>query len=615
MLSGVSSTVTTPKATARRVSAAVTPPTRVRAARLVAEALAIAAVPVIAYFLLRLRLMPFPDINDPAMHTTYIVDPRDFFERYTDLLTPTARMREGARVGLLVPGRITYLLFGPVGGFVAFRYVLALIAVAPAYLLMRRLSGIAAGLTAAAVVMTCPVILTAWGTDFPDSASVSYLIGALAFLAMPSPRHQVRWAAAGVVLLTLAVWAFASSLVFAGIFAATYLALRRWRARDDLGRDFAIGVGVSVATTVLLVVASGLLLGQFDFIVPTIYSLYYLAHPSQEALWHSISWAWAPYDTYLLVLPVVALGWLATEGHRIRSLPTPHLMLGLGFILALGAAAFLQFIGKVQLLEEHYFSSLSWAAAMLVLSLLLTVAGKPLLDHSVWRWSLPLMVVAVALVYEQLIGRQTTGWSLSGVGLIAAAALLIIVVAAFAQRMAQVRIQRASLLTLLCGFDACLLLITVAPVTPFGPLPGVVPSPVPQFAGALGGGDDRGVDVYRVSAELPGFVGPAAYPGERVLMWWPADEQPDLLEPIGMFHAYFNSISGTFGALAPIGVSNVEQRRPALILLMSTGHEAEFPSCLTSLSQFGGHLVKAGTLSSGSYTLHVWLIRLDRYSR
>jgi len=583
--------------------------------RLVAEGLAVAAIPVIAYFLLRLRLMPFPDINDPAMHTTYIVDPRDFFERYTDLLTPTARMREGARVGLLVPGRISYLLFGPVGGFIAFRYVLALIAVAPAYLLMRRLSGMAAGMTAAAVVMTCPVILTAWGTDFPDSASVSYLIGALAFLAMPSQSHRIRWAAAGVVLLTLAVWAFASSLVFAGIFGAVYLGLRWRREREHLRRDVAIAAGVSVATTALLVLASGVLLGQFDFILPTIYSLYYLAHPSQEALWHSISWAWAPYDTYLLVLPVVALGWLATEGRRIRSLPTPHLMLGLALVMALTAAALLQFIGKVQLLEEHYFSSLSWAGAMLVLSLLLTVAGKPLLDHPLWRWSLPLMVLAMALVYEWAVGLQTAGWSLSGVGFIAAAAVLVIVLAALAQRLPAMRIRRASVLALLAGFDACLLLITVAPVGPHGPIAGVVPSPAPRFAGALGGGDDGAVDVYRVTAELPGFVGPAAYPGQRVLMWWPAGEQAELLEPIGMFHAYFNSISGTFGTLAPIGVFNVEQRRPALVLLMSTGSEAEFPSCLASLGQFGAQLVKTGTLTSGSYTLHVWLIRLGRYSR
>src|SRR5436305_7214583 len=253
------------------------PPTAKRL-RIVAEVLMVAALPVLAYFVLRLQLMPLPDINDPAQHTTYMVDPRDFFERFTDVLTPTARMREGARVGLLVPGRVTYLLFGPVGGFMAFRFVLALIAIVPSYVLLRRLVGVAAGVTAALVILTCPVIITAWGTDFPDSAAVSYLIAGLSCPSMPSSRHGLRWAAAGVVFLTLAVWAIASSLVFACIFAAVYLFLRRWRDPAQLKRDVAIGTAAWAATTIVLCLASAVLLGQLDFIVPTIYSLIYLAH-------------------------------------------------------------------------------------------------------------------------------------------------------------------------------------------------------------------------------------------------------------------------------------------------------------------------------------------------
>ena len=232
----------------------------IRARRVIAEALAVAMLPLLAYFLFRLRLMPFPDLNDPAMHTTFIIDPRDIFERYSDLFTPTARLREGARVGLLVPARISYLLFGSVGGFVVFRYVLALIAVGPAYVLMRRLGGAAAGVTTAIVVLTCPVILTAWGTDYPDSASVSYLMGGLACLAMPSVR-RIGWIAAAAALLTLSVWAFATSAVFAVAFAAVYVALRVWRERAHLVRDAAVAAGVSVATTLMLAVGSGLLLG------------------------------------------------------------------------------------------------------------------------------------------------------------------------------------------------------------------------------------------------------------------------------------------------------------------------------------------------------------------
>ena len=581
-------------------------------ARVALEALAVAALPVVLYFVLRLQLMPVPDINDPAMHTTFIVDPRDYFERYSDLLTPTARLREGARAGLLVPARVAYLLFGPVGGFVAFRYVLALVAIAPAYVLMRRLAGVAAGLTAAAVVMTCPVIITAWGSDYPDSASVSYLIGGLAMLAMPSAQHRARWAAGAVFLLTMAIWAFATSLVFAGIFGTVYLALRWWRARQELLRDVVVFGGVIAATTVLLGLASWALLGQLDFIRPTIRAIRFLSQPSQEVLWHSTSWSWAPYDTYLLVLPVVALAWIVSGGWRPLRLPTPHLQVGVSFVLAVAAAAFLQFFGKLQMLEEHYFVSLSWAAAMLTLSLVLVVVGRPLLEQRLWRWSLPAAVVVIVLVFEAAAGLWSSAWS-SGAGVVAIAAVMFIGAGVVVQRARTGR--RIAVLALLCAFDASILAVTIAPVTPHTDGPGVIFDPTPHYAAALGGGQERAVDMYRVSTELPAFVGPARYPGERLMMWWPLNEEQDLFEPIGMFHAYFNSVLGTFGQLDNDGKANIEARRPALVLLMSPQSDKQFQECVASLSPYGATVEKEGTLSSGSYSLHVWLVRLTLYSK
>jgi hypothetical protein len=115
-----------------------------------------------------------------------------------------------------------------------------------------------------------------------------------------------------------------------------------------------------------------------------------------------------------------------------------------------------------------------------------------------------------------------------------------------------------------------------------------------------------------VTADIPAFVGPATYSGEQLLIWWPRDERQRILGPIGIYHAFFDSVPGNLGALSVPGRQIIEQRKAAQILLLSfTGQD--FAQSLTALSPFQPALIRTGILRSGSVALHVWLIDLNRY--
>src|SRR5215467_14235893 len=244
------------------------------------EVLGVALSPAAAALVLRLRLMAPSILPDPALHTSYIVEAHDVFMRYSWLET-VGRLREGGRVGFLVPGRLAYLAFGAVPGFFVLRYVFALIAVGPVYLLLRRLYGPAAGVAGLVVVLSSPVIVTAWGTDYPDSAVVSYALGGMACLVMPcSPRWRRAWLAAAGVLITLAVWSHLVAIPLVGATLAAWLGVRLVRERAGLPGDLALLAGVAAAVTGLLVLASAVVLGRANFFWLTWEGYRHLSRPS-----------------------------------------------------------------------------------------------------------------------------------------------------------------------------------------------------------------------------------------------------------------------------------------------------------------------------------------------
>ncbi len=581
--------------------------------------------PLLAYLVLRIAVMSPVGLPDPSIHTTYVIDPRAFFDRYTEALSSTARLREGARVGFLVPARISYELFGALLGFVVFRYLLALVAIVPAYLLCRRLYGRPAGALAVVLILSCPVVILAWGTDFPDSAAVSYLIASISCLAMAlEPRRRLVWVGVAAAFVTMAIWAFAASAFVGGVAVVCYLVIRAVNDRRLPLGDVGVLAVVAIVVTGLLAVGSFFLLGQLDFILPTLHAVSYLSQPSQKVLWHSKSWRWLPYDSYLLVPPAVVAVFVVAFARRLKHVPVAQAFLGVALVGQLALAAYLQFFGGIEILEVHFWSSILWAGTCLTAAVVLVELSRSLGANRFATWLPFAAVLAVPLAYEADPNVPAFQWDPTGISVVA-----ILIVVAVVARMAGYRSvpgkseEASARLSLWTGAVALLsvvliagglLVLTVAPTLPHKPLPNTVGDPTPAFAATLGGDDTLAIDRYRVVAQLPGFAGKPAYHGEQLLIWWPLSQFGPMVEPMGIFHAGFNSVPGAWGGLDASGMRKIEQRRPGQILLMSTTGQG-FESCLQSLVAFSPRLARTGVLTAGPVALHVWLIDLERYVR
>jgi Dolichyl-phosphate-mannose-protein mannosyltransferase len=615
--------------------------------------LAVLASPGVLYVVLRLRGMGPPQLPDPAMHTTFIIDPHEIFVRYQAMFTPSSRLREAARVGFLVPARVAYLLFGAVPGFFVFRYVLALVAIVPLYLLLKKLYGRWAGFVGIAVVMSSPVIITAWGTDYPDSAAVSYLTGGLAALGLcwGGQRWRPGWLAGAATLLTLAVWSHGASVPLVIVLVIVYLGVRLLRERVHLARDIALLAASALVVTGLLAICSKLLLGQLNFIAPTVRSARSLSTAAALSADHSSNWGWAPFDPYLLVPPAIVLSYFVVVARRRwGNIGTAQLFVGLTGALQLATLVYLQFFGSFQALEMHFFSSVLWSSVAIMLAIIVAEVTQPFLRRGIesgwedgtvkpWaaaatrlaRWiagAVPaLLVLAVALAYEAA-GRA--GLNVPAMTWAPWGALLAVIVVAGAvlgrvvidwSRSADDR-RRAEWLApgrlLSAGavvvIIAGALVLTVAPPTKHTSPANTVFDPAPAYAKALGGNDTAFVSQYKVISQLPAFVAPAKYPGEILLTWEPRGQFGNLLGAMGIFHNAFTWVSQSFPRLDRTGVLQIRGRRAAQVLLMSlTGRH--FGEAVRSLARFHPVVVRRRILSQGSYRLHVWLIDLRRYLR
>ncbi len=387
----------------------------------------------------------------------------------------------------------------------------------------------------------------------------------------------------------MAVWSLATTAALVLVTLLAYFLVRRQRDRPKLWRDLSVMVGVAVGVTGLLMVASAVMIGPWDYILTTIQSLIYLAEPAQTIVNHSRSPLWAPYITYLLVPPavglacyaafggrlkdVIAKGRIGRIGRRLGTVPTAQLFIAVACAFQILIYSILQFVGSTQVLEVHYFSSTLWPSVLLTLAITVAQLGAPILEHARYRWLIPVGLVAVPLVFEISPKVPQFGWMPFGLLIVIA----IVLLAWVAQREAAAHdIVRSQLMIggALTAIIAALLVLTVTP-TMHKHERGTVPDTFPAYSYTFGGNDpDWGsnstwVNLYAVTTAMPGFVGNATYSGEQLLMWWNTDQVKELLEPIGIYHAFFDSLPSNLGDLTPLDKYFFGQRHPAQILLMS----------------------------------------------
>jgi hypothetical protein len=164
------------------------------------------------------------------------------------------------------------------------------------------------------------------------------------------------------------------------------------------------------------------------------------------------------------------------------------------------------------------------------------------------------------------------------------------------------------------GVTGCTLVLTVAPVPVHRLFPKTIFDPPPAYAAALGGSAGNLVNAYRVTTELPNFVGAATYLGEQLMMSLPQDEIRSLLELIGMYHAGYDLLPSNLPDFSPGDRITLAERRPAEILVLGTSSGSD-NGVLKSLAPYRPKLLRATVLRSGSFAAHLWLYYLGVYGR
>jgi hypothetical protein len=551
--------------------------------------------------------MPRTLMVDPFFYGAYAFDGPDLLRRFGtgNYFWP--------RVGFILPDRLFVTLFGPLGGFFSFRYVLALLATVPVYMLFRQVWGRWAGALAVLVILTAPVILSAWGTDYPDSSAVSYLTAgaACAFMKAKSPRAQLLWTLAAGVFIALAV----NSQAVAGFTSAGILAGRVLSARADgrarIVRDLLVAALGFVSTTGILVIFTAITMGHWDIFRPTAHAILQYRRPSEIALFHSSTWRWLIDDIYVLAPPALVGAWLVAAWPVLGRTDISRAELGFATATAVAYAlhVFGQFVAANWTLEYYLYTSMLWAVVCPLLAFTAVRVSRTGREDRSARLSLVLSMAA--LIGIPLIVRVFRDHLQIGFG-IALALVGVPALGALIARWGRLRLV-GSTLAVICVSGASTLLVTGLPVhaTIY---PGQVPYFTPDYGTALFGDGQAAVDDYAIFAGLHTVVPTSDQVPGALAMWWPQRASRTVVVASAQYLWILNALPASLPSLDPPTRASLLRRHPRLLLLLSdSGGEFDAAEAALNAAGFTSRTVRETTIVSGHDALHIRVLELTSH--
>ena len=429
---------------------------------------------------------------DPYIYTGYINNFYDLFHRY-------GVTYYGVRFGLILPARLFTGLFGPEAGYVALRYLLALVFGVPLYVVIKRHLSAPVAVLVYIVALSNPYVARALLWDHPDASGMPFLCAAICLILLKGPTWKwdlLAGACAGMAansnLFTVAVFG-----IFVMAYGSLYLADRKSLRR------LACRIAAIAAGALLVTIAGGiyywLALGYRDIFSVTLNMARQLSQGGMTR-WRLSGGGWTVRQFHVYVPVWLSLCTLAVHGYRRRQLPAAVMS---WYGVAITCFYYVhQFILRADTLQLFYYLSYAAPAVFLMIAVLFQWLWERTGWKAVWFVSVGGAAMIVPWIVYSYSGRWPLSPDLKRFLEIAASTLALILLSMCLRRRSASRAAAGAAVVLLgagfyCGF-----------------------STYPEMIHPRGNTDHSELDVYRVALQLIHAVPPYRTSGGHILFWY-----------------------------------------------------------------------------------------------